>query len=108
MEMTNTSTRISATTKLADVVRRHESKILQDWIKGQLSAPTMRRDLIKEAELRHQSTELLHLMSAALQSGGTDLQSTAWQPVRELLGSVSRSALSRDSAPQKRQHSFSP
>jgi rsbT co-antagonist protein RsbR len=77
-------------TALAEVVQRHESDLINDWIARQLAATTMRRDLISEASLRDQSAEFLGLFRRALQSGA-ELNQSGWLPAREFLENLSRS-----------------
>lgn len=93
METANPSAHTSSTSsKLADVVRRHESKILASWIESQLAATTMRRDLIKESELRQQSADLLRALAAGLQGAdGAGLNAAQWMAVKETLSAVSKS-----------------
>jgi len=52
---------------------------------------TRRSDLIKESDLRSQCTQFLSLMQSAIESGGTNFQSNAWDGVRNLLGEISKS-----------------
>jgi rsbT co-antagonist protein RsbR len=58
--------------RLAVLLQRDESAILNDWVTAQLTASTMRPDLIKEAELRQQSRQFLSALRMALQSGQSD------------------------------------
>jgi rsbT co-antagonist protein RsbR len=81
----------NGTTRIPEVLERHEAAILTDWIAAQKSAPTYRPDLIKEGELREQCREFLRLMTHAARSGLADVTAPAWEPVRDLLASVSRS-----------------
>ena len=91
MEATNSSAPTSAASKLSDVVRRQESAILSTWVTAQLSATTMRRDLIKESELRQESAQLLRLFSAAVATGAIgNFDSSAWTQVKEHLAFISR------------------
>ncbi len=75
---------------LADVLVRHEATILDEWIK-QMSGATRRADLIKDADLRVQCSRFLKLLRQAIESGNSDLQSAAWQGIREQLTDISRS-----------------
>jgi rsbT co-antagonist protein RsbR len=81
----------NGTTRIPDVLERNEAAILADWVAAQKAAPTYRPDLIKEGELREQCREFLQLLVHATRSGVGDATGSAWQPVRELLASVSRS-----------------
>jgi rsbT co-antagonist protein RsbR len=50
----------------------------------------MRADLIREDELRGQSSDFLQRFQTAAQSGNLDTKSAPWAPVLELLGDLSR------------------
>jgi rsbT co-antagonist protein RsbR len=80
----------SDSTGLLEIVRKHESELLKDWVGRQLAATTTRRDLLSDAALRDQSSEFLTLLGPALESG-TDVGQSGWSAVREFLDSVSRS-----------------
>jgi rsbT co-antagonist protein RsbR len=75
---------------LADVLVKHEAAILDEWIK-QMSGATRRADLIKDGDLRSQCSRFLKLVRQGVESGSSDLQSPAWQAVRDQLAEVSRS-----------------
>jgi len=77
--------------RVHDVLERHESSLLTDWVAAQKASPTFRPDLIKEGELREQSREFLRLLTRASQTGGGEIEGPAWQEVRDLLASISRS-----------------
>jgi hypothetical protein len=47
--------------KAAQLLRKHERDLSQQWLSYQLSATTMRADLIKESDLREQSRKFLQL-----------------------------------------------
>ncbi len=76
---------------LGQLVRKDEKQILEQWIAQQLSASTLRADLMKENELREQSREFLDLFADALQTETQDIDAAAWKPVKEMLSGVSRS-----------------
>ena len=76
---------------LAQLARKNEQKILDQWIAQQLSATTRRADLIKENEMREQSREFLKLFIDAMQTESRDIEAPAWKPVKEMLSGVSRS-----------------
>ena len=75
---------------LVEVLAKHEAAVLDEWIK-QMSGATRRADLIKDVELRAQCSRFLKLLRQGAESGGSDLQTPAWQPVRDQLAEVSRS-----------------
>src|SRR4029450_3596572 len=83
---------MSAGARTTEILKRHEADILQDWIQRQLGSGTARPDLIKKSELEDQSRAFLDLFAGALQRGGEgDVGGPAWEGVRDLLGSISRS-----------------
>ncbi|HXU48854.1 MAG TPA: STAS domain-containing protein [Candidatus Binatia bacterium] len=75
---------------LASILSRKEETILAEWMR-EMSGTVRRSDLLRENELQSQCTQFLRLMRAALESGGTNFQASAWEPVREMLGNISRS-----------------
>lgn len=78
--------------RIATLMKKDEPSLLQDWVKEQLAALTLREDLMSEAELRSQSKEFLVLFTQAIQSGDLEnIMASEWTGVREFLESVSRS-----------------
>jgi rsbT co-antagonist protein RsbR len=86
---------------LGYLLRTHERAIFEEWIKQQLSATTLRADLIKETELREQSKEFLMLFNAALQSDAENTESPDWKPVKEMLSTVCRSRAAQGFTPSE-------
>ena len=76
---------------LRKIVAQSQKELLADWLQTQLSATTLRSDLMKESELRDQSREFLSLVQAAVESGSTQTDGPSWAPVRDFLARVSRS-----------------
>ena len=77
---------------LADIVTASENELLSDWVRHQLEAVTMRRDLIDESDLRTQSSRFLRAFQKALRTGvHQDLQNEAWGDARAVLGELSAS-----------------
>jgi rsbT co-antagonist protein RsbR len=80
------------TNPIPKILRSQRNEILQEWLHQQLSAQTLRADLINEAELRTDSEHFLRVFSDAVQSGNlSDILSTEYKPVLEMLGDFSRS-----------------
>jgi len=78
--------------RIPSLLAEHESTLLDEWVREQLSGGSHRADLLSEGELRQQSSELLRRMLAAVQSGDLEnVQDGAWESVREFLSTVSRS-----------------
>jgi rsbT co-antagonist protein RsbR len=88
-------------TRLPDILRDHETELLAEWIRQQQESAGRRRDLISDRDLEVQSREFLGLLRSAAQSGSMDdiTQGTQWEPVRRLLGNVSRSRGERGFSP---------
>lgn len=86
--------------KLSDTVRTQQDVILKDWVEFQLTATTLRRDLMKESELREQSREFLTLLTQALQ-GGSDIDEPSWKPVKDFLGQITRSRVEQGFTPSE-------
>jgi rsbT co-antagonist protein RsbR len=77
--------------KIPEIIKKYEQDILEDWIREQLNARSIRPDLLKEAELRRQSAEFLAFLKGVIQKADlTDLATPEWKPVLELLAGLSR------------------
>jgi len=77
--------------RLAQIIAKHEQDVLSQWIKEQTSAMTHRPDLVSEADLREQSRALLNGIRNAVQRGRLDdVAGSEWEPVRQILDDVSR------------------
>jgi rsbT co-antagonist protein RsbR len=82
---------VSKSSRLAEIVKKHEAGILSDWMKEQL-ASLQALDRISEADLRAESQRFLSLFRAALQSDGAHNAATGpWTEARAMLGELSRS-----------------
>jgi rsbT co-antagonist protein RsbR len=80
-----------STSVLQAVLSEDEQELLDEWVREQLGGGTMRRDLMSEVELRQQAAEFLSLTRQALQRGSLETAGAEWEPVRDLLSSLSRS-----------------
>lgn len=86
--------------KLAEDVRTQQEVILKDWVTFQLAGTTLRRDLMKESELRDQSREFLNVFTKALESG-SDIGEPSWKPVKDFLGQTARSRVLQGFTPSE-------
>jgi rsbT co-antagonist protein RsbR len=87
---------------IADLLEKHESELLNQWVTEQLASTTMRRDLMKETELREQSRQFLSLLRSASQAGNlSDLSRIEWAGVRDLLTDISKSRASQGFSPSE-------
>ena len=87
--------------KVAQLLRKNERDVLQQWLSYQISATTMRADLIKESDLREQSRRFLQLFTAVVQQNGDDENTDSWKSVKDLLGEVSRSRVAQGFSPSE-------
>ncbi|MBE7549592.1 MAG: STAS domain-containing protein [Anaerolineales bacterium] len=88
--------------RLSEIIERHEADLLARWLEDQLAASTLRRDLIKDAELREQSRQFLTGLREAVQNGSsTDINAPVWANVRDLLTSISNSRARQGFSPSE-------
>jgi rsbT co-antagonist protein RsbR len=87
--------------KVAQLLRKNERDVLQQWLSYQISATTMRADLIKESDLREQSRRFLQLFTAVVQQNGDDENTDSWKSVKDMLGEVSRSRVAQGFSPSE-------
>lgn len=79
-------------TIIPDIVSRCEDELLPAWVSHQLEATTVRRDLMRDDELRDQSRRFLTLFREALEHGDgtTDIATPVWAEARHLLEEISQ------------------
>ena len=78
-------------TRLGQLLQKSREPLLAAWVQAQLGAETMRRDLIKEDELRRQSAEFLTRFEKAVASGeASNVKAPAWEDALETLAALSR------------------
>lgn len=75
---------------LQELLAAREAELLDRWLELQLSAESLRADLMSESELRTQSQQFLTLVVAALAQDQGSTSSPAWDDVRAMLADVSR------------------
>jgi rsbT co-antagonist protein RsbR len=76
---------------LQQIITKSQKELLAEWLQVQVTADTIRSDLMKESELREQCREFLALLQDAVRNGDLQVESTAWTPVKEFLAAISRS-----------------
>jgi rsbT co-antagonist protein RsbR len=80
------------TGSISKILLNQRNELLQEWLRQQLSAETMRPDLISEAELRTDSDRFLNALSKAVKSGNlSDVLDPEYKPVLQILERISRS-----------------
>ncbi|MDQ2943962.1 MAG: STAS domain-containing protein, partial [Candidatus Dormibacteraeota bacterium] len=72
-----------------DRLRANYQAILDRWIAEQKSSGVARPDLISDADLARQCSELLSMLIEALGSGSKDISTSAWERMRSTLQSIS-------------------
>ena len=85
---------------LSEILDKQESELLKNWVNEQLASTTLRKDLMKETELREQSRQFLALLRRALQTGNfIDPSRPEWSDVRDFLSDISKSRASLGFSP---------
>jgi len=88
--------------KLQEILAKSEKEILEEWLKGQMAATTLRKDLLSEADLRRESAEFLSLFAQAISSGTLEeIANQAWAGPRDFLVRLSRSRASLGFVPSE-------
>jgi rsbT co-antagonist protein RsbR len=87
--------------KVAQLLRKHERDVLQQWLSYQIAAVTMRADLIKESDLREQSRRFLQLFIEVAQQNGDDENAGSWNSVKGMLSEISRSRVGQGFSPSE-------
>ncbi len=80
------------------VLTQHLDEILSDWTSAQ-SRQFSNVGNISPSELRSQSSEFLGLVRRAADSGSLSINDAAWAPVKDFLGTVSRSRVQQGFSP---------
>jgi rsbT co-antagonist protein RsbR len=78
------------TSALGSLIAQNKEQILREWI-GEMSDSARRGDLMKEGELRSQCARFLDLLVQGTAGAGTNVQSGAYEPMREMLAEISQS-----------------
>ncbi|MDX5420117.1 MAG: STAS domain-containing protein [Hymenobacteraceae bacterium] len=74
----------------AQLLQKNKGKVLEIWMKNQLSDEALRDDLISNEELRRQSDELLNGLARATATGNTsNIYTPEYSQILEILGDIS-------------------
>jgi rsbT co-antagonist protein RsbR len=87
--------------KVAQLLRKQERDVLQQWLSYQISATTMRVDLVKESDLREQSRRFLQLFIDLVQQNDDDQNTESWKSVKNLLADLSQSRAAHGFSPSE-------
>ncbi|RUT09710.1 polyvinylalcohol dehydrogenase [Dulcicalothrix desertica PCC 7102] len=87
--------------KIPQILETFEADLLSEWM-AELAAINIRRGLIKEVELKEECREFLSLFRGAVGQGNlSNIQAAAWQEMREMLSSISRSRSQKGFTPSE-------
>jgi len=86
--------------QIAEEIRNSQDAILKDWMAYQVSALTLRRDLVKESELRESSRQFLEMFAEAF-AVSTDSSSPPWKPVKDTLAEISQKRAAQGFSPSE-------
>lgn len=87
--------------KIPQILETFEADLLSEWM-AELASINIRRGLIKEVELKEECQEFLSLFRIAVGQGNlTNIQAAAWQEMREMLSSISRSRSQKGFTPSE-------
>jgi rsbT co-antagonist protein RsbR len=90
------------TSKIPEILARSERDILEEWLREQLVAITLRKDLLPEADLRRESAEFLSLFAKAISSSTVqEITTKVWTGPRDFLARLSRSRASLGFTPSE-------
>jgi rsbT co-antagonist protein RsbR len=77
-------------TRLPEILKRHDSAILVDWVKEQLAM--LRPEAMSESSLREEAQQFFGLLRDAVQNGDLeDISGAGWTEVRKMLTDLSES-----------------
>lgn len=87
---------------IAKGLQKRKKQILEDWMNMQLADEGLREDLMSNEELREQSNELLEALLKAINDRNlSDVESSEFEPVYEILSGVSISRARQGFSPRE-------
>lgn len=86
--------------QVASNIREQQDLVLKDWVAYQLSTVTLRRDLIKEPDLREASRRFLDLLVTVLEDNA-DSSAPSWKSAQDFLGELSRTRAQQGFSPSE-------
>lgn len=89
-------------TEIAKLLQKKQKKILENWMTAQLSNVSLREDLMSNEDLREQSAEFLETLLKVLNEKNlSNVESTEFEPVHELLAGLSLSRARQGFSPSE-------
>lgn len=90
---------------LEELFRRRFDSVLNKWIAAQSAEGVLRRDLMRETEIRQQSRAILEALAVALREGDlegrVDLDADEWADVKQLLKEATDRRVERGFSPSE-------
>jgi rsbT co-antagonist protein RsbR len=80
---------LSNGSQIPEIIEKYQAQLLVDWTQA-ITANNTRKGLLKETELQEECREFLNLLKTATRGNLTNIQSSEWRELRELLTSISR------------------
>ena len=82
---------MATNSRIATILDKHETDLLDQWMQRQMASVASRRDLISDTDLLGDSRQFLKLLREAIGNGGGDgdIAGPAWKVVRDQLAAVS-------------------
>lgn len=89
-------------TSLAEIIAHNENDLLGEWIRLQYDLLSNQRDRVSEPQVRANSRDFLHTLSAALSQGARpDISGSEWSSMRGLLAEFSRHRAAQGFSPSE-------
>jgi rsbT co-antagonist protein RsbR len=89
-------------TGLSEILAKHESEVLADWVQEQLAGQSQRGQRPEQSELRKECAEFIGLLRRAVeQRNGGGIESPEWNAVREMLQHLSRTRSAQGYSPSE-------
>src|SRR6185503_10329781 len=85
--------------RLAEIINKHESDILKEWLDNQRAEGTLSKSL--EADVQQQSREFLASLKNTLRQSRSDIMSAEWTDLRDLLTNRSRNRMQQGFTPSQ-------
>jgi rsbT co-antagonist protein RsbR len=76
-------------TRIPEIVAKYETELLSEWIELQTRAVTLRRDLMRDDDLREHAQRFLEQFRIGISRGSLDPDDASWEGAREVLAEIS-------------------
>ncbi|HZQ96656.1 MAG TPA: STAS domain-containing protein [Candidatus Sulfotelmatobacter sp.] len=93
------TTTLNQNATLGSIIQQHRETILTEWLR-EMSGAIRRSDLMKESELRSECSQFLDLLADATRAGVSS-QSAGHEPLRDMLGDLSRTRAQKGFTPRE-------